>query len=709
MKFIFFNKKFLICFLIFILFAVIPNISAMDMENTTCQQQIIESNISSNDDIPDVPDLIEKRTYNVTPVNINFYFDKGSLNDKYEGDSFIFSGTFDNLGVLSINCNDINITGDNAYFKNTAFNINSNKVVLNNISFNVNKNMENNNGAVIIPNGEDIMLSNLQINFTTPSDVDAYAILVDGYNEHSAYNLKIINSTINFEAHNNYLNKYNCPIRLTCVDSLIIENNIINASFPLKNINYYETNTIDSNYVCAIGLEQCYDFIIKNNTITATVNKRPQVEYPSLNGVLLSKSVNGIFVNNSIYMADFITLPGVDNYLYGLDVHELSNLLVMGNNITIVTTGGKLAAGTAYPIQISGPASSVNITRNYLYSYSNGPNIGIYSQNFFGSTEISMTYNVINVTGLAGTHEWALVTGIESQDSSSEIMNNIIEVHSVNSPSRNDNLYAISYRQSTTGLHSYNIQNNLAFSDGYYAVHLLSSDNSIIINNTLVSYNDNAKTGENSYSKGSYGHKDDQTSNNVVYKLIDYYKINTIVVEDITSSNSNSLIDGSSIAWNNQNQQSFSNNPIMPYYSNNNPLHDNTQTNMANNTQNDVYRDDGSVQGSIEDINPNSQVKQNSNEEYVEMISDVNVEGLNVDTLSNTSKSTPSAGMSNNPLSTAQSSHQTGQSQSVSKKVFELEEANKNKEKFIPSVFVIIIAMALLIIGFRRKSIFINK
>ena len=169
-----------------------------------------------------------------------------------------------------------------------------------------------------------------------------------------------------------------------------------------------------------------------------------------------------------------------------------------------------------------------------------------------------MTYNVINVTGLAGTHEWALVTGIESQDSSSEIMNNIIEVHSVNSPSRNDNLYAISYRQSTTGLHSYNIQNNLAFSDGYYAVHLLSSDNSIIINNTLVSYNDNAKTGENSYSKGSYGHKDDQTSNNVVYKLIDYYKINTIVVEDITSSNSNSLIDGSSIAWNNQNQQSFS-------------------------------------------------------------------------------------------------------------------------------------------------------
>mgnify|MGYP003288396609 CR=1 FL=1 len=82
-------------------------------------------------------------------------------------------------------------------------------------------------------------------------------------------------------------------------------------------------------------------------------------------------------------MSDFITNPGVNNYLYGLDIYNLNNLTVKNNNISIITTGGKLAAGTAYPIQITGPISNVSITKNDLYSFSNGPNIGVYSQNYY--------------------------------------------------------------------------------------------------------------------------------------------------------------------------------------------------------------------------------------------------------------------------------------------------------------------------------------
>ncbi len=119
------------------------------------------------------------------------------------------------------------------------------------------------------------------------------------------------------------------------------------------------------------------------------------------------------------------------------------------NNIAILTTGGMLAAGTAYPIQITGPSKRINITNNDLYSVSNGPNIGIYSQNYYGDTQLYIANNKINITGLAGNHSWALVAGIEAQDSNDTIVNNTIEVHSVAEVKDNDNIYGISYSQST--------------------------------------------------------------------------------------------------------------------------------------------------------------------------------------------------------------------------------------------------------------------
>ena len=108
-----------------------------------------------------------------------------------------------------------------------------------------------------------------------------------------------------------------------------------------------------------------------------------------------------------------------------------SDVTVKNNNINVETTGGSENAGTAYCIQLTGPYENVVIDGNDLYSFCAGPALGIYSQNYYGATTLSITKNRINVTGLAGTHEWALVAGIESQDTCSTIINNIIEVHSV--------------------------------------------------------------------------------------------------------------------------------------------------------------------------------------------------------------------------------------------------------------------------------------
>jgi hypothetical protein len=153
------------------------------------------------------------------------------------------------------------------------------------------------------------------------------------------------------------------------------------------------------------------------------------------------------------------------------------------------TTGGKDGAGTAYCIQTNGPLYNLTIAYNNLSTINNGPNLGIYSQNFYGSTDLIIMSNIINVTGRGGTHTYALVAGIELQDTDDIVWNNTIEVHNTIN-STNGNVYGISYSQSTDGNHSYNIQYNTIITDSEYAVYLKAGPsrivNSTIANNVLV-------------------------------------------------------------------------------------------------------------------------------------------------------------------------------------------------------------------------------
>lgn len=692
---------------------MISSISASDVVNKTLNSHKDNTILSDeSEETPDIPDLIEDVSNNVTPTNFGVYFQNGVLNDKYKDETLLFSGNFENLNQLTIKSDNVKIIGNGAIFKNTVFNIESNGVILKNLKFDSNRNIKSNDGAVIRISGENCNLVNLSINYIVPNDVEAYAIFADGYNSNPADCLKIINSTIYFEGHNVNVNRYNCAIKLTCVDSLLIENNTVTTSLPLKNVDYGPQGaTIDSDYVYTIGIEECDNFIINNNTIVCDVNKRPAVSYPTLNCVMISKSDNGLFSNNSIFMTDFVTFPGIENYLYGLDIYNLNDLVVINNKISIITTGGKLALGTAYPIQICGPISGINITLNDLYSFSNGPNIGIYSQNYYGPTDLSITFNKINVTGLAGVHEWALVTGIESQDTNAEILNNYIEVHSVGPVSVNDNLYAISYRQSTAGSHTFNIQNNFAMSNGYYAVYLLSSDDSTIFNNTLISSNGDVNSGDNSYKQGPRNHNGDFSRENRVITILDYYKSkNNIDVTSNSNSFDNSIISGGSISWNNYNNQQRPNgNPLVPHYSN--IKKDSPANPMDGSDENNNYIDDGSVQGRIYVSDKKSDLKHETSSEndefsYVEATSygDVGSDGFNLNSYSNGSDVSPSLNGNDNSLSGSQSSDGSASSQSVSKSAYELDETVKDKEKFIPSVFLVVLILLLLVIGYKRKN-----
>lgn len=689
--------------------------------------------IIADEEVPDVPDLIVNETLYVDSNNIDDFFVDGALQSEYTNKTLVFSGKLENFGKLVIDVDNVTLKGTGANLKNVVFDISGKNVTLDGFNMELDSNFADNDGAAVQVSSDNVNLFNLNINYVVPTNVEAYGIFGVSNQKNPLRFLRIINSTIYFEGHNDNAQVYNCGIKLlNCHDSLI-KNNTIITSLPLRDVNFGAHGaTLDSDYVMSVGMEGCRNFTLTGNTIISEVNKRPASNYPTLDCILISQSDNSLIHNNSIYLSDFETKPGLDNYLYGIDVYALENLTITKNDVNIVTTGGKLAAGTAYPIQVSGPIDRVNITDNDLYSFSNGPNIGIYSQNYYGATALSITNNRINVTGLAGVHEWALVAGIESQDSNSIIHNNTIEVHSVGNVNINDNIYGVSYRQHTAGNHTFDIQNNTVFSDGFYSVSILDSVDSTIANNLLISYNENATNSNNGYNYGQMAsHRGDEFYNNRVIRYNDYFaSINNDIdggeeFNYVNPENDNGLnneIDGNSIG-SRDDRKSYDYNPLIPGSSSNkgkdtNPQ-DNDNSGNEGSSGNDGKSDDGDGNG----VGPNGG-SGNSSSKYISLsdllanymdsntdsgkVNTTSYNGNNANTRSNNTDSTPSdvgpdssASDSKSQSEVAPTPGSSGKS-SVSK-AFELEDLTKN-QAFIPSVVAVVIILMLLVVGYRRRN-----
>ena len=722
----------------------ISSVSATEINETTNDTDVdllsLEENVDviNEVEVPDVPDLFVNKTVYVDSTNIDDVFIDGALQSKYANKTLIFSGKFENYGKLVVDIDNVTLIGTGSELKNVVFDIAGQNVTLDGFTMDLDSEFSDNDGAAILVSSNDINLVNLNINYVVPTNVEAYGIF-GAVSQNPLRNLKILNSIINFEGHNNQANVYNCGIKLVNCHDTLIENNTISTSLPLRDVNFGAHGaTLDSDYVMSIGLEGCENFTLRGNTIISDVNYRPDSQYPTLDGILISQSDNSLIYNNSLYMTDFVTRPGIDNYLYGIDVYALNNLTLTKNHVSIVTTGGKLAAGTAYPIQITGPIDKVNVTDNDLYSFSNGPNIGIYSQNYYGKTALSITNNRINVTGLAGVHEWALVAGIESQDSNSTIINNTIEVHSVGNVDINDNIYGVSYRQHIAGNHTFNIQNNTVFSDGFYSVSILDSVNSTIKDNLLISYNENAKNSYGGYNQGNpFSHKGDYYSNNRVIRYVDYYaSVNNVVdggnefnyEKPTNDRNLDNNIDGKNIVGEDI-RKSYDYNPLIPGSKDNGKTNDDSESGSSGNTGIHSGDSDGidgpgiNIDGSgdstsgtvsLKDLLSNF-IKSNGNGKSSEnsiSSKDGNSssdDGSSANAYSNDTDVTPSTeGVESLEPESKESSSSNGAASpslsqgSTASKAFELEDLTKHP--FIPSVFFVIIVMILLVVGFRRKK-----
>ncbi|WP_400249638.1 Ig-like domain repeat protein, partial [Methanobrevibacter smithii] len=455
-----------------------------------------------------VPVTTKELTNIVTNNTFFDYFgDDGMLLGDITFDTLIFKGEFSNLGVNVVYVpRAIVINGDNAVLRNIAI-MCEQGTTLNNLTLNATDYVADTDGALIYAIGSDVTVNNITIDYNaTDGSNNAIAVYASG-----ADNFKLVNSTITFTGNNVDGKVFAQGIKIAKSNNAVVDSNIITTSCPLVDVDYSHWGSIDTDLVFAIGVEKSENVKIINNIVDNSAwTKGNNANFPTFDAFIAHTANNLLIKNNTISHTDLITLKGNSSYIYALDFYESNSVIVEDNRVLLNTTGGKEGAGAAYAVQVTGPYNNFVVKGNNLTTVSNGPNLGVYSQNYYGATEITAENNWINVTGFAGPAEFALVSGMEFQDTVAKAYNNTIYVQNVNEYNDDNNIAGITYVQSTSGSHQFDIQNNTIYSEGKYAVLIKSAKDSQIIGNTLYAHELNGddaaifKSGTNNVVKNNY-------------------------------------------------------------------------------------------------------------------------------------------------------------------------------------------------------------
>ena len=455
-----------------------------------------------------VPVTTKELTNIVTNETFFDYFgDDGMLLGDITFDTLIFKGEFSNLGVNVVYVpRAIVINGDNAVLRNIAI-MCEQGTTLNNLTLNATNYVADTDGALIYVIGSDVTVNNITIDYNAADGSNnAIAVYASG-----ADNFKLVNSTITFTGNNVDGKVFAQGIKIAKSNNAVVDSNIITTSCPLVDVDYSHWGSIDTDLVFAIGVEKSENVKIINNIVDNSAwTKGNNANFPTFDAFIAHTANNLLIKNNTISHTDLITPKGTSSYIYALDFYESNSVIVEDNRVLLNTTGGKEGAGAAYAVQVTGPYNNFVVKGNNLTTVSNGPNLGVYSQNYYGATEITVENNWINVTGFAGPAEFALVSGMEFQDTVAKAYNNTIYVQNVNEYNDDNNIAGITYVQSTSGSHQFDIQNNTIYSEGKYAVLIKSAKDSQIIGNTLYAHELNGddaaifKSGTNNVVKNNY-------------------------------------------------------------------------------------------------------------------------------------------------------------------------------------------------------------
>lgn len=443
----------------------------------------------------------------VTPTNYQNYFDSTTGYITTSDSNLIFSGNFDNIGFKTFRINravDMDATG--ATFNNMAFDLQTSDITLNGGTFTWNSITPFN--SVITIKGSNTTVNGATISVTALNNTDCYAFDLQNAN-HATLSNNVITYVDTYANPTNY--NYAVKIKGGSYNKMVGNN--ITAFMPLKDVDYTNYTqrypTIDFDLVAGVAVESSSNFNFTGNKLDVTANLRSGW-YPTLDALIIAKSDNVNIVGNKIYERDNVSGLEDTNYLYAVDIYRCNNILIDNNVIELNSNGGNLTVngtGAAYGIQLSGPHTGVVISNNNITTANNGPNLGIYSQNSQGTTSLTIFGNKIDVTGRACNNAWALVSGMELQDSRAEVYDNVITVNNTAGYHAGYYAFGISYAQSTPNNHKYNIHNNnVTVINGDYAVYLLNSTSvsGNVKNNTLKAITSSGNnTGDGAIFAGS--------------------------------------------------------------------------------------------------------------------------------------------------------------------------------------------------------------
>ncbi len=438
------------------------------------------------DEFSSDPDILHVKYITVNESNFNQYIDTdGSLKTNR---NLRFVGTFSNwlypFNTFVFN-RSVYFDMRSATFNGFSFNLTSPNIHLIGGTYTTDWEMSVDDKLM------SIMANNISISNCNCMIYPAHESNFIGFDVINANNTALKNNIIKYDMITLlYQNYYNYVIRLLNSCNATLQNNTINATLPFKSVNFNVTfPNIATDMVAGIAIQSSHGFKLLNNSISIT-GRAFSDYYPTLDTIIIVQSNNGIISGNIINETD-TNYDTSDNYLYGIDLYELSNVTVSNNKITMYSIGGvvnPLGGGAAYPIQITGPVSDIFIHGNNLTTENNGPNVGIYSQNYYGQTNITIYNNSINVSGKAGDNYYSLVSGMELQDTYAEVYNNTINVEDRNNYSATSYVYGISYNQTTNSNHTFNIYDNTITTNGHYAVFLVSSNSSVVNHNFLETH-----------------------------------------------------------------------------------------------------------------------------------------------------------------------------------------------------------------------------
>lgn len=573
----------------------------------------------SAEDVKDVNSTLEiSPVNNIEDANVYDYFDMDNvMTEEFSNATYVFTENLKDYGVLTIEApNTVFTANDGVVLENIAFNVKAQNVTIENITFVLTESFGDNDGSAIMIQSDNATIQNVVLDYTAPKNTEAYGIHVNGKRSNYISTTRLINNTICFVA-NNAQGNDNFGIWLYYTNNTLLDGNTLISSFPLRTVDH-DSGLMIGDSVAGIAVLNTENLNITNNYVFVDVNRATLTADPTLDGIIIKNGKNILYANNTFEMEDFATAIGVPNYLYGLDIYNVDNMLIKSNNFSVKTQGGVYKAGTAYPIQLTGPLSNVTIDDNDIYSISNGPNIGIYPTNYAGGVALKLVNNRINVTGLAGEDPYALVAGIEVQIDNGYIVNNTIAVSSIAPVGDNDNLYGISYRQKLEGEHTFVIKDNVVFSNSTVAVYLYDSVGSVITDNIVVSSKEGIPDSSyEGYKEGPGSHSGDTYYNNKVLSEYEYWVNyrhmnevdggeNTTYVTPENVNNRTNNIDASDVSGHNDNP-GFDNNPFYNGSSTNTdkpnvPTNSNGRNN--DNTFSDDFNENAVNPGDEENDNP---------------------------------------------------------------------------------------------------------